>query len=423
MKTIEKIVVFLCAYLFCGWGTFFVQNANAGSAHLRVFAYDLNYTFTKDADSDVLGTYTFSFVSNVAPTGGKLIFYNHNNEVIGYSDLTPEEIAGRNASGRLSVSRTSTELAEITNRLKEKTYLDMKWGVELRGEKIIGKHGVISDLDLEHLSNYKLNQYAPKQGGTYVFNTEGAIYKQVTEPNLIFEDHTLQTPQGIAIDNNPQSPFFGRVYVANTPLENDPSNTNAGIIVYAPDPTSERGYKKIGGPYMPTGVNFADVNKRWYMHRIAVNPANGHVYYAKATGNASFSAIYELIPTSNPGQLLTDNGSAINVTKHLIPEPQVINEKGDKDEIFKTSPLHPINSLAFGPGGELYVLCNAGGESSDANLDPGPGKIYKLSKTDGDYFYDQADQYYNPEDESYVINPWTDAESNDRASAVTGSLR
>ena len=78
MKTIEKIVVFLCAYLFCGWGTCFVQNAKADDNQLRVFAYGLRYEYT-EPEGTVLGTYTFYFKSNVRPTEGYLNFYLDND--------------------------------------------------------------------------------------------------------------------------------------------------------------------------------------------------------------------------------------------------------------------------------------------------------------------------------------------------------
>ena len=75
MKTIEKIVVFLCAYLFCGWGTLFVQNANANSSaqNLRVFAYDLNYTFEPENGETQLGTYDVKYIFHICEAKAFLI--------------------------------------------------------------------------------------------------------------------------------------------------------------------------------------------------------------------------------------------------------------------------------------------------------------------------------------------------------------
>ena len=438
MKTIEKIVVFLCAYLFCGWGTLFVQNANADSStqKLRVFAYDLNYEFEQDENS-VLGTYTFHFKSNVAPISGSIIFYSESGQKLGDRALSDAEIVSRTAKSNYThtVVLTSAELAQITGNT---AYLNMKWGVRLVGEKIFGQYGEDNSVLLRDTSKFTLTSY----------QTEGQpLYKQVREPNLIFEDNNLQAPQSIAIDNNPQSPFFGRVYVANTPFETGSSNGKhaAGVLVYEPDPANES-YKKLAGSYMPSVANYwPNEYKRWFMHRIAVNPTNGHVYCCKSTTSV-FSAIYELIPTKENNELLTDNGTAINITKDIIPESTVNRTEG--------VPLHPLNSLAFGPGGELYVMSYAsgGGVENSSTIDDnkdivktnpvsdeqqalndilehndhykaGNGKIYELTDSDGDGIINSYKLHYNPRSTvlfdpankqygfPYCISPWVNADN------------
>ena len=441
MKTIEKIVVFLCAYLFCGWGTLFVQNANADSStqKLRVFAYDLNYTFEPENEKTQLGTYTFTFTSNVVATSGAIIFYDGENgkDIVGRYDLTNTEMSSRSASSNYyySVKLTSAQLAELTNQKTGKTYLNMKWGVELRGDRIIGKHGIITTL--QNTDSYKLSDYATKgSNGSYTFNTSGAIYKQVTEPIVEVIDENLQSPQGIAIDNNPQSPFFGRIYVANAPSATPPTSSSygEGVLVYEYNPETQRP-TKLGGSYMPKDVTIPELqdndNKRWFMHRIAVNPVNGDVFYCKST-SGYFSAIYKLSPDASKETPLCTN-TAINVTQKLIPEPATTN-----DEIFKESILHPIYSIAFDPYGDLYVMSRIGGESNiqsggdtdtedDDKYAPGTGKIYKLIDDDKDGIYDRYVQHYIPKegqlygttnDEGetqygfpYCISPWVDADN------------
>lgn len=416
MKTIEKIVVFLCAYLFCGWGTLFVQNANAiDEGNLRVFAYDLNYTFEPENEDTQLGTYTFTFTSNVVATSGAIVFYDNQGVYVGRHNLTDNEKQKRLQSAtnyHYVVELTSAQLAEITNQEKGKTYLDMKWGVELRGDRIIGKDGVISAL--QNTSNYKLSEYATKgSNGSYTFNTSGAIYKQVTEPIVEVLDENLQSPQGIAIDNNPQSPFFGRIYVANAPSATRPTNSSygEGVLVYEYNPETQRP-TKLGRSYMPQGVTIPDIgnDKRWFMHRIAVNPVNGEVFYCKST-SGYFSAIYKLSPDASKETPLRTE-TAINVTQTLIPESEV-----KSDPVFTSKELHPTNSIAFDPYGNLYVMSRGTGgsdilsgtpepneENDDENddlYDPGQGKIYKLIDNNQDGIYDEYVQHYNPKTETY----------------------
>ena len=415
-----------------------MQNANAdSSAHLRVFAYDLNYTFEPENEDTQLGTYTFSFTSNVQATSGAIILYDEQGKnIVGRYDLTNAEMNTRSSSSNYyySVELTSAQLAELTNQKTGKTYLNMKWGVELRGEKIIGKDGVISAL--QNTSNYKLSEYATKGNGSYTFNTSGAIYKQVTEPIVEVLDENLQSPQGIAIDNNPQSPFFGRIYVANAPSATRPTNSSygEGVLVYEYNPQNQRP-TKLGGSYMPQDVTIPELsdnnNKRWFMHRIAVNPVNGEVFYCKST-SGYFSAIYKLSPDASKETPLRTE-TAINVTQTLIPESATTNDK-----IFTDSILHPIYSIAFDPYGDLYVMSRVGGEShiqsggdtdteDDDKYAPGTGKIYKLIDDEKDGIYDRYVQHYIPKEGQlygttndkgetqygfpYCISPWVDADN------------
>lgn len=439
MKTIEKIVVFLCAYLFCGWGTLFVQNANADSStqKLRVFAYDLKYTFVPENEDTQLGTYTFSFTSNVPATSGAIILYDESGKnIVGRYDLTNAEMNTRSSSSNYyySVKLTSAQLAELTNQKTGKTYLNMKWGVELRGDRIIGKHGIITTL--QEKDNYKLSDYATKgSNGSYTFNTSGAIYKQVTEPIVEVIDENLQSPQGIAIDNNPQSPFFGRIYVANAPSATRPTNSSydEGVLVYEYNPETQRP-TKLGESYMPQGVEIPGElgnDKRWFMHRIAVNPVNGDVFYCKST-SGYFSAIYKLSPDASKETPLRIE-TAINVTQTLIPESQVTN-----DLVFTSKELHPIYSIAFDPYGNLYAMSRVGGDSGiksgggnededDDEYAPGTGKIYKLIDDNQDGIYDSYVQHYIPKEGQlygttndkgetqygfpYCISPWVAADN------------
>ena len=426
MKTIEKIVVFLCAYLFCGWGTFFVQNANADNNQLRVFAYDLRYDSIPEEGSELV-TYTFYFKSNVQPTEGWLIFYNdldgddNRNEKgaeVGRVAI-PERVLASRDEETGEHSPFSLSQADIPENLTDhKAYKNMTWAIELKGEMIIGQYPEATewlnvyepkDSNPENAwKGYNYRSYTNAEGNT----TGGSLYKQVREPRRIMEIDSLQHPQDIAIDNNPQSPYFGRVYIANTPIQSASTDRyRAGIVVLEPDPKTGK-YKKIADGIIPKDANiWSTVNEysRWWMHRIAVNPADSCVYYCQST-SSSPSAIYRLEPTLSGLNMET----AVNVTRDLITEA--------------SDSLNAINSLAFGPGGELYVICKAGLVDDTDQESCGTGKIYKLIDTNSDGFYDKSERYYNPRSTAqeiwkegkkvrdpvgkpYMIDPWVDADN------------
>ena len=414
MKTIEKIVVFLCAYLFCGWGTLFVQEAKADTNdenQLRVFAYGLRYEYT-EPEGTVLGTYTFYFKSNVTPKKGYLNFYFDNdgddnrNEAgtrVGQYEILGNVFDKQTSAGEYFFTLTKAEIPQIAIEDK-RAYKGMTWEIELHSDKIIGNDPVATDsLNCSTKKDWSYNYQS------YIGTTNnGVLGKQVREPRRLLVDGKFQHPQGIAIDNNPQSPYFGRMYIANTPVANPAdSSYKAGIVVFEPDP--ETGTYKYKAE---VEVDFPAENSRWYMHRIAVNPADSCVYYCQSTSSYP-SAIYRLEPTPNG----LDMGTAVNVTKNLITEA--------------SDSLNAINSLAFGPGGELYIMCKAGYVNDKDTVSCGTGKIYKLTKTEGDNdpYYDGFEQYYTPRDtaqavkdskgnvkhdpygEKYMINPWVDADN------------
>jgi hypothetical protein len=421
MKTIEKIVVFLCAYLFCGWGTLFVQNANADDNQLRVFAYGLRYEYT-EPEGTVLGTYTFYFKSNLEAKKGWLIFYNdqdrddNRNESgteVGRYEIPNNVLTQKNDKGEHSFSLSKSDIpVYVTNKDNKRAYKNMTWAIELENDKIIGNDRVATD-SLNYITKNEWSYNYQSYIGT---SNNGVLGKQVREPRRLMEDAHFQNPQGIAIDNNPQSPYFGRVYIANTPayagddLSSKPYP--AGIAVLEPDPTTGT-YKKIADGIMPKGVSFptpTHENTYYYMHCIAVNPINGYVYYCNSA-NSSASAIYQLKPTKDG----LNCDSAVNVTKDLIPV----------DGAFQDSQLHPINSLTFGPGGELYVMSRAKKANDQDAKTCGAGTIYKLTKSDDDDLYDRYEPYYTPrtepqligkkegtaKGEPYMINPWVHADN------------
>ena len=180
---------------------------------------------------------------------------------------------------------------------------------------------------------------------TWKVEVKGAAVTDVECTNDISGTTTkykFYRPQGVAVDNNPDSEFFGRIYIA---LPRGGYDHTKGVVVFDPvhNVLSNSGITA-------TGVALAD-DDTYGMHRIAVNPTNGKVYYAKSE---SSTAIYELTPDET--EILSDGGTAKNVISGM-------------------SAITNANSLCFDKNGAMYVLGNANYASA---TDTYTGKIYKI---------------------------------------------
>ena len=263
-------------------------------APARVFAYNLDVV---DNGND---TYTLSFIPNANATSGRVILYNDDTK----AQIHEAPITGTIAKGVKSevvVSKSVMPAAGIVT-----------WAVELTGEQV-------EKLTLLTKANDKAN---------YGFNR----------------------PQGVAIDNNPASDFFGRIYIALPKAGGtDYSDTNYGIVVMDPQ------HKRLKSGVVANGDAWGD-NGRYSMHRVAVNPTNGHVYYVRTSDSSegvTGTAIYELTPDAT--NILTDGGTAKNV-------------------ISGASDITNANSVCFDETGAMYVMANA----NYTNAEGSTGRVYKV---------------------------------------------
>ena len=198
----------------------------------HILPYNLNRTLNGDQNS-----YTFTFKSNIAATSGKILFYQggvYKGEVA----ITDPIVAGEN-----SVYVAKTSLPQIDGV--------MTWAVQLTAAE-----------------NKVIAEMTDESAGIYNF----------------------YLPQGLAIDNSPESSWFGNIYItqpvngASDGKTTRTKNQQAGLFVY--DPllnelnTPNQGYSM--------GVTLPAANRHGFK-RVNVD-AQGNVYVN------SGSAIYKASP-------------------------------------------------------------------------------------------------------------------------------
>ena len=240
----KKLTLFLALLL-----GFFFQSLETHAAVPRVMAYDLK----SEKNTPAAGFTKFTFSTNTKPTKAYLIFYHAGNEVF-RKDITTQ--AQKQLKDATYTIRTS-DLPELTN---------MKWAIEVQGDAI-AKFECTNDVS-GTTTKYKFNR-----------------------------------PQGVAIDNNTESDFFGRMYIA---LPKGGYDHTKGIVVF--DPVHN---VLSNGGITATDVTLGD-DDRVGMHRIAVDPITNKVYYAKSE---SPTAVYELTPDDT--NILSDGGMAKNIVDGL----------------------------------------------------------------------------------------------------------
>ena len=153
-------------------------------------------------------------------------------------------------------------------------------------------------------------------------------------------------PQGVAVDRNPSSPYYGYTYVAESTdgasdgVSDITKTQKRGIFVYDAELNSLN----------PDNVGFLPANaaalmtdvSRQAMHRVAVNPVNNHVAFCYNVEGAS--AIWSMDPANLAGE-------AVNLIEGLA--------------------ITKANAFCFDAEGTLYVMDNA-------NTDNGGGKLVKV---------------------------------------------
>ena len=279
----KKITLLLVAALFSA--------ISFAAAVPRVMAYDLK----SELNTPAAGFTKFTFSMNTKPTKAYLIFYHSGAEVMRKDITTQAQKQLKNATYTI---RTS-DLPELTN---------MKWAIEVQDDKI-NSLACVNDVN---------------NVGTYGFNR----------------------PQGVAVDNNPESDFFGQTYISLPKAGGSSStygaygDTKAGIVVF------DAVHNRLASGITATGIELGD--ETYGVHRVAVNPANNKIYYTKSV--AGSTGIYELTPDAT--DILSDGGTAVDAISGLG--------------------FSRADAVCFDKNGTMYVMDNA------SYSDKADGKIYKV---------------------------------------------
>ena len=142
-------------------------------------------------------------------------------------------------------------------------------------------------------------------------------------------------PQDVAINNNPYSEYFGKIYVAE-PYHGaaDGKSTHSktqtkGIYVYDPLLNLEN----YANGYIPSNVTLNDADRYMQLHRIAINPITDEIAFAQSAGAHIWSI---------DASALAEETSATNLLANI-------------NNILQSQ------SLCFDASGTLYVLDNKEG--------------------------------------------------------------
>ena len=156
--------------------------------------------------------------------------------------------------------------------------------------------------------------------------------------------YNFYLPQGVAVDNNPESASFGQIYVAAaTDGASDGSSDRAdtqkrGIFIYDQELNELNPTSNVG--ILPSNVTLGTTSRQ-AMKRIVVNPLTNEVAFAH---NADPMAVWAVAAENVGGE-----------AKNLIEGLGFTN----------------VNSICFTEDGTLYVL--------ESNGYPAPGSLYKVA--------------------------------------------
>lgn len=278
--------------------------ANFAKATPRAWAYDLR----KGEDGE---NYTFTFKTTSAGTA-TLIFKD--------KDGTPLDFGAHTATAIAAEEKTIT----IAKSTFEDATKDIYWSVELAGEAI----------------------------------TKMA---EITDPAL--EIYDFYSTLGVVVDNNPESEYFGKIYVQATLNGDSDGKTprarkqKAGLFIYDQkldelNPTPNTGIQ----PSLPSGYSIGGTSQ---FNRLAIDPTTNNITYCYAVKNqpAVFSMDRANL-TGTPANLLAGQTGITRSVAHCFDQEGnlYVMDLPGSGQIFKIEKNG--TKSAFGESTDKYVQVN-----------------------------------------------------------------
>ena len=240
----------------------------------RAWAYDLGLTSSGDS-------YTFTFKA-VTAGDATLVFYKDGIEAATLN-------LGSISAGDNTVTKTSEELLGAIQQSG-----DFNWGVKMTG-------GAIAEM------------------------------KELTKDSET--DFHFWMPTGVAVDNNPESPYFSQFYIASprsgkmTEGGGSGIQHNAGVYVF--DQTLKLLNETKQQGYLPSNVkSYVSGSNHMELHRIAVNPITHKVAFTHQSTSVT-AAVWNMDPA---------------------------DMKATATNLIDGTAITKSNSLCFDENGVLYVV-------------------------------------------------------------------
>ena len=217
---------------------------------------------------------------------------------------------------------------------------------------------------------------------------QGAILKEITTDMAKFHYYF---PQGVAINNNPNSEHFGKIYIANTQKGTTEYNYNNAqtVGIYVLDALlNAENYNTSG--YIPQGVDVTPIQNYTHrtLHRIAVNPQTDDVAFVQSKSSKLWVADPDDLnaAATNMGQntyassLCYDADGALYIFGYEAPQDNIqyhqtnaiIYKKEDNKErekfvtLEQWESLNERNSMASDGRGGLWVVSKMAGNTNQA---------------------------------------------------------
>lgn len=280
----------------------------------RIWAYDLNLT-------EQTGTYTFNFKAITAANQAYILFYNNDGEEIGRYPLD-NVVKGQNTFTLLQC-----DIAAYQNQVH--------WALELHADPI----------------------------------------KNIVEITSADEDKFYYyLPQGVAINNNPLSEHFGKIYVAEPYAgANDGKTTHSqtqtkGIYVYDPLLNIEN----YASGYVPSNVTFNDSHRYQQLHRIAINPLTDAVTFVQSAGANVWTIDASALKDETAADNLLANIKNISYSQSLCFDEEGVLYILDADATTDSGALYKITN------GNANILAQSNKWGNDRNsiVSDGRGGIW-----------------------------------------------